>query len=70
MHGDEEIDAEHMCPNLVGNQNNCCLNDTELSNKIENSNPSISKITPPVLNRNSQWVKDYIEQFGNEPSFF
>ena len=70
MHSDEGIASKHICTGFVGNQNNCCLNDTELSKEIENSNQSIPENTSPALNKNSQWVKDYIEQFGIEPSFF
>lgn len=47
--------------------------ESKLNNNLNNiSETEIKKqsIPPAVADLDEQWVRDYIEQFGNPPSFF
>ena len=37
---------------------------------LENKDNEENKISPPYYGRDEEWVREYIEQFGEEPSFF
>lgn len=37
---------------------------------LEGENEERRQFTPPIYSLEEEWVVDYIEQFGNEPSFF
>ena len=37
---------------------------------LESKNREKKQIPPPSYRRDEEWVKEYIMQFGEEPSFF
>ncbi len=37
---------------------------------VETAYGETKKVPPPSYNKDERWVQEYMEQFGEEPSFF